>query len=770
MAALRLLAVTATATALLACGGPPRPAAPPAVDLWRHVPADSPLVVGTTRPMEPTSVDLLLGLLASTLEGAESGLDESADELGDDLTADLFAPARRAFGRADEHLTHEGLASIGVGPGQHTVAYVDARALVLRVGLVDPALTVAFLDRLAADPDLAPRIEATTRSGHRRWQFDLEGAYVGSVVVAGQWVLVLGTADEAPAALERALGPAPATPFTPARIGPTSEDRGLPLLLVGHADLPRLVPRVATFVPGLDSPACAAELSWLARALPVWAVRVTGDTTTFHEAHALRWPPDIAAQLPALATGLAHTAGSTVPMGGVGLNVEAAWKLLADGLGALTARRFDCPALAELPGGAGMAALGLSQAVDPSVLALRGFDVRLTDDALTLRVHTVEGGAAAFAQLAGIFVAPAPTPDGWGALVAPIAMPGLALTHGRVTSDTVILTSSPDQPLPPALEAHPGVLAFTHGAAGDPNPLRSGTDPIAAAAWMTADPSMFYRDTQTERWLRIAPEGLRLTSTLRSSGPRPLLHTATARATTRQRRAQLAPLCRAADTAPPLPPQVPTARVDVPGAGAPVPPFSLAIANDGVRIAGAPDERPDTWATTRETLTDMVRTALADDRQPDLTLVPAPDLPLPVLRIALADLRTIGFTYVVLVARGAPTVVAPGPPLAPEAAAGPTLDAAFAALRKACPAAATGVRQVLAGIDCTDTLTPIAQTVALCPAPAAVVDRALGAALALDAPTVTVALDLRQDLPAPLQGDGTWADAAAALFARDPVP
>ncbi|MCB9540488.1 MAG: hypothetical protein H6704_30080 [Myxococcales bacterium] len=763
----RLLALACGAAALLACGARP-PAAPAPTDLWRHVPADAIVAIGTTQPMGPRGIDMLLTLLDSAFEGAGQGFTEGVEEAGANVLDPEVAPTHAALLQVKDALTHERLASMGIAPGHHVVAYVDARAFVIRVGLAEPDRTRAWLDDLASGAEALDPVEATTLDGRRMWQSHHEGVWSGAVVEGDQWIIVVGGADDAPAVLRRALGPPPAAAFEPGQVLAADPSSKLPTQLVAHVDLPALLVRVTSFFPDIAAPPCSTEITWLARTLPRWRIRVTADDHTFHETHALQWPDDIAARLAPLASGLAYPATGPTHRGTLALNVQAGWQLLADGLAALTSRRFECPALAELPGQAGMAALGLSQVVPEEVLALRGIDFELAEGIVTIRTHLADGGARAFSQRAGLFVAPPSEPGGWGALVSPLVLPQMTLAHAHLTPDTLTLASSAGRPPPAPPARTPGVLGCMHGPIGAPKGPYAKDGAMAAFAWSLADPPEFYRDAYAERWLRVAPTGLEFTNTIRSKGERPLIYTAATQAAVRDRRAQLSALCRAPDDARGLPLRVPTARVPVPGAGAVVPPLSLAIANDGVRLASSPDDRPDTWPTTLKTLDDMVRTALADDRKPDLTVVPAPDLPLPALRIALAGVRKVGFVYVVLVARGAPAVEPPGPAIPADAAPGPYLDAALGALDGRCAAAARGVRQLLGGLDCSETLTPIAQTVALCPLPAETVDRAVGAALALGAPTITVALDLRHDLPAPLQGEGTWADAAAALFAPEP--
>lgn len=768
MAPLRWIALAVVGAALLACGARP-PSTPPPADLWRHVPADAIFAVGTTQPMGPRGIDTLLMFIDSAVEGAEEGFAEDVEEMGVVVHEPEAAPTHAALSQARDEWTHERLASIGVGPGHHIVAYVDGLAFVIRVGLADPNRTRAWLDSLLANEAPFGPVEATALDGRRMWQTQLEDVWFGAVVDGAQWILVVGGEDDAPGALRRALGPPPAAGFDPRQVLAADAPSTLPNQFVGHVSLPDLVMHVTRFFPDFAAPPCQTELTWLARAVPRWQIRVASDDRTFREMYALHWPADIAARLPALASGLAFPATGPTHRGTLALNVQAGWQLLADGLAALTARRFECPALADLPGQAGMAALGLSQMVPEELLTLRGIDIELAEGILAIRTHLADGGARAFAQRVGLLVAPATEPGGWGTLVSPTGLSQTALRHAHLTPDSLTLASSPNRPPPAPPVQRPGILGCLHGPIGAPRLPDAKPSPVAAFAWSLADPPEFYRDAYAERWLRVTPTGLEFTNTIRSKGQRRLLYTAATQTAVRDRRAQLGALCRdpEADAEIVVPPGVPTARVAVPGAGAPVPPFSLAIANDGVRLASAPDERPAPWATTLKTLDDMVRTALADDRKPDLTLVPAPDLPVPALRVALTDLRAIGFVYVVLAARGAPAVPPPGPAIAADAAPGPTFAAALAPLEAKCAAAARGLHLILGGLDCAETLLPIAQTFALCPLPADAVDRALGAALAFDAPIVTVALDLRHDLPAPLQRDGTWAEAAAALLRAD---
>ena len=399
-----LLAVMAVlALTLSACGKDKEEKAVSAASagILTFIPADSPYAFVTLEPapeelsdkVEPHIDDLLDAykvVIRETLQAKSNELAEGSEERA---MFDKTMPALEAF---MDILSVDGMKGVGIDRESRFAFYGNGLLPVMRVGLTDPKLFDAAIERIEKK---AGGSMAVAKAGGESYRYiDAEDVKI-IIETIGDYMVFTGvpsTFDESQVA--RAIG----VELPKQNIGETGElskiakEFGYTNHMIGYINSERLAATftdtptglnadllaLAEFDPATLSDACRDEIRGMARVMPRI---VTGynsiDADQLDSSMVIELRDDIAAglaKLPAEVPGLGKDGGGLFTFG-MSLNIKEMREFYAAQLDAIESDPYECEFFQDLQAGVAAGRAALNQPIPPMVYDIRGF-VAVVDD------------------------------------------------------------------------------------------------------------------------------------------------------------------------------------------------------------------------------------------------------------------------------------------------------------------------------------------------------------------------------------------------------
>lgn len=232
-------------------------------ELFAHVPADTPYVLGSFEAFPLAYFGKIKTAIAPVLERR---LDELSDEKGGDLRWFLEVLEEEMGGT----WSAEGLSRIGVSATPRFALYgLGLLPVVLRVELADHRKVLATLERIArkVNEPLPPR---RSHRGHEHWRIPLGGIEVLVGLTDNQLIVALGPSDRIEASIGLILGTEkPRESMADGKaLANAANKHGLGPHLIGFADMRRITRRLMADHGATLGRACATAVERLSSRVP----------------------------------------------------------------------------------------------------------------------------------------------------------------------------------------------------------------------------------------------------------------------------------------------------------------------------------------------------------------------------------------------------------------------------------------------------------------------------------------------------------------------
>ena len=367
----------------------------------QYVPADTPYVIASTKPvptaladkLEPT-IDEMLQIYQRVLRHSlNAKLSELPEEERDDEELE------KVQGVANEIISLmslEGLRGAGIERNSAFVLYGNGLTPVMRFELSDSDLFDAAIARIEEQAD-APLSEGKA-DGNTYKYASMEGANLIIATLDDQAVITVvpSSFDESQVGL--ALGiDKPAKSLRKSKaLAAIGKEYGFAQTLTGFIDNNRIAEIMTGDVSGLDvelfealgdvvpqvSAVCKSEILEMAGIAPRIVFGYTElSTDRIDSSFIVEMREDIAAGLttiPAAVPGLGEDAGGLFSFG-MGMNLLEIRKFAEARLDAMEADPYECESLAELQAGVAQGREALNQPIPPMVYSFRGFVANIVD-------------------------------------------------------------------------------------------------------------------------------------------------------------------------------------------------------------------------------------------------------------------------------------------------------------------------------------------------------------------------------------------------------
>lgn len=393
----------ATGTLFLsACGQDQQADDAAANPLLRYVPDDTPFVMANLEPVPADVVDAYLERMGpvfdqfeAALAGFRSDLETGDADIGDPRAA---AVAEAVLAEFDGKLNRQGMESLGLSLEQVSAVYGHGLFPIMRIGLGDPDLVRAMIDRVQARSGVAiPELE---HQGQAYWKAaDLENPMALFIAIIDDHVAFAA----APKVREQAFLPVFLGQALPARsiaadgvLSELNEDKGFAPYGSGYVDLTRVVEEmfaadsqtaawmadIGDFDPAAIDPACERE----ARLITTFVPRaVAGTTAVTSDAVGMRYQVEtnsiLGRQLARLTGDVPPASSDSARMASLSMNLQMGRvaKFLRDSANGMAAVPFQCPQLQDVNASVQQLAEQMNQPLPPFIGNLKGMRAEISD-------------------------------------------------------------------------------------------------------------------------------------------------------------------------------------------------------------------------------------------------------------------------------------------------------------------------------------------------------------------------------------------------------
>jgi hypothetical protein len=367
----------------------------------QYVPADTPYVIASTKPLPTALADKLEPTIDEMLQVYQQiiryTLDAKLAEIPEKERDD--EELEKLHGIADEIvglMSLEGLRAAGIGRDSAFVFYGNGITPVMRFELSDPALFDAAIARIE---EKAGSALSDGEADGRQYKFaSMEGANFVIATLDDQAVLTVvpSSFDESQVALALGIDKPKKSLRKSKQLRSIRREYGFTETLTGYIDSTRIAEILTGKVSGLDaevfaalgggipemSAVCSSEVMVMAGIAPRMVIGYSElSTDEIESAFIIELREDIAAALSAVPTavpGHGEDPGGLFSFG-MGMDLLELRKFASARLDAMEADPYECEKFADLQAGVAKGREALNQPIPPVAYSFRGFVANIVD-------------------------------------------------------------------------------------------------------------------------------------------------------------------------------------------------------------------------------------------------------------------------------------------------------------------------------------------------------------------------------------------------------